>query len=621
MSIQDDDNQSNKNQQTKSTGSSTMSSAFASAGASRQQNQAQAPRVSLLNLGRLSQSPISKTVASETLTKLEKALAAVYSETNDKNFDFVLIPIDKDTTTTLAASVLIIAGHFANDASIVAYHTLVIEAASEPIAPKFETVAGQPNIEILRTIGDTVDQFMAAAVSDAVIRQFPNSKIVSADNCVVPETFNVADVGLVRMLGANAGVAIWTEINIHTKDFQDLSCMDIDTREASLVAKPTFNHTNQALDAVGQPVRSDVLIEFTAAPTNQPQGQAVMRVAPLAAISGFMDLCWDPAQPVTPPMAFQYAPQQQQAPQLYTARFVMTALESKQLLTLPMQLLSLATAMTLQEGNTWANAFKPSGFSGNGIDPHDIGVIGVEANFTNDPNGGIRIDTKSSTFGPDKFVSLDVPEVGDSTWYNGVFAAAAENNASANQMIIDAANYLTGGNFGKYFPSNGKVAVDENNRIHLGYYTDRHTGTKRDLRDIDYLAVANLVGEREPGIIKDWSDTFERTDYPLALRLANRKKIIQNLCPDAVFTGFARRVTFETAFLRALAQGIHDTGLEIRAVQPYMDMQSYQRATNQFAQQTLMDATPTGLFNRGYGQTNVGQMGNSRTFGQGGSRW
>ena len=257
---------------------------------------------------------------------------------------------------------------------------------------------------------------------------------------------------------------------------------------------------------------------------------------------------------------------------------------------------------------------------------HDIGAIGIEANFENNPNGvGTRIDTMSDSFKPEHLhkliastikpgliMSLDVPECGPETWYNDVFAAAAENNQKANAAIVDAAMTLTNGAFGRYFPTGAQVAIDENNRIHMGHYSDAN-GVRKDIRDIDYLAVMNLVGEKDPQVIRDWSDTFLRTNYPLPLRLSARKRIISGIFSDVVFTGFARRVTFTPEFINALEKACSEVGLMIRSVSSYADMGSYDRATSSYADSALLTGDSAGIFSRGFGTSNQA-FGAARSF-------
>jgi hypothetical protein len=307
-------------------------------------------------------------------------------------------------------------------------------------------------------------------------------------------------------------------------------------------------------------------------------------------------------------------------------------------------LLTIVTALTLRENNAWVEAFRPSSIAPEGPDWKDIGAVGIEANFERNPSGfGVRIDTKSdsfqrgqnmqgdylvrlvaSTFQPKLLISLDVPEVGSQTWYNSIFAVAGELNnthsVTATEVILKEANELTHGRFSKYFPAGGRVTVDENNRIHTGFYVARN-GEIKDLRDIDYLAVLNIVGDRDPELAREWSDSFALTNVPLEVRLAKRKTIITGILGQnhVHFKGFARRVTFEQDFVNALVLACKEVGLAVRTIAPYSDLQTYERAVNPYAMGAALDASgySSGIFNRGYPGQQPGFTGARTGF----SRW
>jgi hypothetical protein len=380
-------------------------------------------------------------------------------------------------------------------------------------------------------------------------------------------------------------------------------------RDATLTVRTSFGNS-QTHNAVMHPVRNDVVVDLTASPVNQQQGntQQVERVSQVASVGGFIDLVWDPVAPQQNAWAAQM---QQQSYVRYAARFVATRMESASLLTIPAQLLAIIPGLALRENNAWVQAFKRSTFV-KGVDMRDIGAVGIEANFMNDASGiGARIDTKADSFRPEHLhkliastikpgliMSLDIAECGPDSWFNDVFAAAAEGNKAANQAIINAANVLTNGKFSNYFADGMQVCQDECNRIHLGHYGDDN-GVRKDIRDVDYLAVLNLMGDKDPMVVQKWSDTFANTSTPLPIRLAERKRIIQGLFADVVFTGFARRVTFEPAFIEALAKACQDAGLVIRSVASYADMGNYERAGSRFASSTIMSSDPLAVFNRG----------------------
>jgi len=580
---------------------------------------------SFRNMGAMGRSAMGRSPTSEALAKLVSSINEVYEKNADKSFEITVLPIDMNSNTQLSVSVAIIGLRDKQRPQLgAAFHTLIIAGSIDEPAPRFENIGGV-NTEITRVVGEAYESTMIAVVRDAVARHFGTQlPLFDADAEVVPRSFDLNDPQAIYTLAANALFACSQELETHADDFQDLNLAFVE-RDSNLNVRINYGQP-QFVDSTSLPNRGDIEINFSAAPTNQGQ-QQVERTSNVSSTRGFLDLAWSPVQQQQNQGGWA---QPVQSFQRYAARFVMTGLESQQLLTIPAQLLALIPALSLRENNQWVQAFRNTGFASDGVDLHDIGAVGIEVNFENNANGiGSRIDTKSDSFKPEHLhklvastvqpgliVSLDVPECGASTWYNGVFAAAAAGNPRANQAIIDAANQLTNGKFSNYF-GGGRVAVDEDNRIHLGHYADR-SGVRRDIRDIDYLAVLNLVGEKDLSVVRDWSDSFVKTGYPLALRLAGRKRILTNLVNDVKITGYARRVTFEANFLDALAKAVIDCGLSIRTHAPYADLGSMERASGDYLRSAMLDSGNSGVFNSGGGFGNNAGVGN-RGFGF--SRW
>jgi hypothetical protein len=605
-------------------------------------------RARLSDMGSFTRSAMGRNPASEVITKLNKALTEAF-QGSDKSYEVTLIPVDLNNTQSLEKSVIVVAVRdLMNKETGVAYHTLILEGSSEPLQPSYQMINGQ-NTEVLRVTGDANNKTLTEEVLAFVQRTFPGVRLWNVDACVVPRDFNADDGVLVHELAANAATACTTELELRQPGgFQDLDLGNIE-HENTLTVQSSFGNP-QGRDVVGQPIRSDIVIDFRAGGQQIPGQQGVTtRVSPISRISGFMDLVWAPAQQQNQAFNPWVAPQAQPSSpdefKRYVPRFVMTDLESVKLLTIPAQLLALVTAFTLRENYAWVEAFRPAPMSAGGdVDWKDIGAVGIEANFEKNQNGyGSRVDTKKDAFQrgqtpqgdqlvallaltiqPKLLLSLDVPECGPQTWYNGIFAAAAEiggsNSQKANDIVVRAANVLTHGAFSRYFAAGQRVAIDEYNRIHLGWYLDRH-GVKRDLRDIDYLAVLNMVGDRDPEVAREWSDSYSRTDLPLEVRLAKRKQIITGVLGqnNVEFTGFARRVTFEPAFVEALLSACKDTGLSVRTIAPMADMNQSQRAVNPYAMSAALDASGmgNGVFNRGYAGQQQQQHGARTGF----SRW
>ncbi|MNU19666.1 hypothetical protein D3C71_78990 [compost metagenome] len=577
--------------------------------------------------GSFMRTPMGRSAASEDLTRLQKAMTEQY-EVLDKSYEYTLIGLDVTNTTTVPVTVLIVAVRDrATPAHGVAFHGLLLESSIDQPAPRFEQVGGQ-NIEILRTVGDFNRPALTKVIEEAVAREFPGVRQFNADCEVVPRTFRLEDKDSIFGLASNAAFACATELETHRPDFVDMNLANA-SKDETLSVRPAFV-PQQIPNVVGQPMRSDISIDLVVTQNSQDR-DTMDRQGIVSRAGGFLDLVWAPEQP----QANQFTPFQAGpvSYQRYVTRFVATHLMMQQASTLPMQLLSLITLLALNEGNSWIQGFRPTSF-GHGnqgdIDWNDIGAIGIEVNMDPAAAGqpyGKRINTQGDSFTPANLAqlatatikpglifSLDVEECGPSTWYNGVFAAAAAGNPQANELILNAANYLTNGQLAKYVPQGTRLCTDDNNRIHLGTYQDAH-GVERDLRDLGYLQVLNLTGDKDPTIIRDWSDTFNRVDYPLEQRLAARKRIIQGLLPSAKFTGFARRVTFLSEPLNGIARAAMENGLNLRAVTPYTDMHSFERATASIGGVLNTTTQAGGLFHATTYGGQAGAQAGARSFG------
>lgn len=530
--------------------------------------------------------PIARGVGSEYYAKLKTALFEVYKQT-DPSVEIQLLDLDNVNEPSLVFSALIVATR--NKLRLetgVAFHVLLLEATGEKIPPYFENYNGS-QVEVYRVPSDAFDKELIDRALVRVQRAYPNARAFMVDGVVVPASFNPDNKYAVHSLALNAGLATNTELVIRSKDFQDFN-LARRQQDNNLNINIGFNRV-QVENAVGEPMRSDVMIAFNSNRNNNQRNNQMVnsgdREVQISRISGFVDLLRVPPpnmQANSSMYGNYYTPQQQGPKQIFAPRLVITNLESTVSYTPASVVLSLATALSLNDNFNWMQAFRPQPTGRNEIDLTDIGALNIDANTMNDPSGfGVRVDTKDNSFQlenlgqlismmiqPGLIVSLDCPEFGPQSWYLSVFALAANGNTHAYDAVYAAAEELTNGNFGKAFPKGQPMFVDAGNRIHLGTWTDRN-GNKRDIRDIDHLAVCNLVGERDAPVIRDWSNTFLNLQQPLLQRLAIRKKLISGLTGDtATFTGFAQRITFTQGFLSALQRGIAACGTTVNVTTP-----------------------------------------------------
>lgn len=580
---------------------------------------------------------VSANPGSESINLMLEAIK-LQTEMIPDQYVVTAVPINgKDVGLRISAIVLVVQygnkGH-AETSRGLAFHTLLLEDTYNPPANPVLNIRGT-SVEVLRPAGDAYDDKFRSKVSEILSREFssiPVSKMYDAEAEVLPRSYNYKDKNQVQRTLHNALIACAVILAQETD--QDLNDFTLGTNASNLnVLTRVSTRQQQQQDAVGAPVRTDVLVEFSegqAVNNNQNQGIRSVhddeQTQVMFEVGGFMDLLWEPEPGVAQSNMFQnmFTPQnvQQNKPtKHYRPRFVITSFNTSKIRTLPGQLLALVSSLALNEGGAWTNAFAP--IKTNAFDMHDIGAIGYEINVEQNPTGiGNRFDTRSDNFRdqhllmllsaflhPVPFISMDIQECGPETWITSVFLAAARANMDANRAIIEAADYLTAGNFKKMYQGNGVVVLNDNSKIETGYYINKD-GVARDIRDVDYLAVLNTFGDKDMQIVKDFSDTFTRVDLEDVLRLQGRRKIINAVVNNqAVFTGYAHRVTFANDFLNALMQGVVKCGLIMRAQTPYQDASGAPRGTASFLQQNSMINT-AGAFRGAFAVNQPNQMGN-----------
>ncbi len=559
-------------------------------------------------------SPLGNGQYSEIYKKTKEKLEEIFKSSSQDEFKLSVLGIDRVENQILAYSVILVCGKLTNVAnSPVAYHVLLLEGSGDQPKPLYLNVDGE-QVEIVRTSSDAVDNELLK-----VVRQYINSQLgiktpLATDVTVIGRNFNPENGQHMYRVARNAALAVGTALEMSRPDFKDINLADVDL-DASLNLNISIQfHNSQNEDDVGNPVRSDVMIGFNVMNSNtrnQSLNSAVNDM--ISEVDGFIDVLWAP--PRNPYESNPYAMASMgmnpmfRPTQKYVARVVITNILCNKSYSPASILLALYTAMSLSENNNWVQYFRP--IHTQGIDLKDIGALGIEANFEGNKNGfGSRIDTKAESFSladlgtlvssliqPSLIYSIDIPESGPQTWYESIFAAAADNVQGAIDQLVSAANDLTNNHFGRFWTGKSIINSTADSRIHLGYYVDRENKL-RDIRDIDYIAVANYAGESNIRMIQTWSDTFNMANIREDVRLFHRKRVIMSCTGErAEITGFARRVTFDANFLDALAKGIQACGMAVGINTPLSgDLFNNERAAASFMS-SAMFATQNNIFN------------------------
>lgn len=583
----------------------------------------------LRTMGAMFDLPAAADTQSEVLTKARTVLETDINQLQDQNFTITLEGMDRENPNlNISASVLVILVQRKRAAAHgMGYHTLVLAASTPEPGSKTVVLPNNKTVDLKETVGDLFDNVMRAEIARELSRLYPGVKLWAGEARVIPSDFKWDDQGVVKNLRAEIVTAAGMTLVKNEPNFEDINLRKL-KKDNSLSVNTTFGQP-QIINSVGLPVRADIRVNFrtgSATRSDQADSANMQKVQDLSSIAAYIDLIHlrqASTNPYLPPQQQQqYGPQGQpvNANQFkqYIARLVITRMRSTRAPTLNQQLLSLLTCYTLRKPGAYYPNFKPNYHMGRekDIDLKDIGIIGLET--MPDPASGqmVRVPTKTDSFTPQALgmllhatvqeglvVSLDVEECGEDTWLNSIFADAAQTQDSAARekaynTLYGAVDWLTDGEFAKVFTKGDVICFNENNRIQNGYYTGKG-GERADDRDLDYLAIMNLMGERDLKVPRDWNDSFILSDFPIEQRLDARLSLMQQLMPDLKITGYSRRITFTDKFLQAFTHAAEKTGLQVREVNAFNDTQGYEVPTYRFANEALGGYQNNSLFTQG----------------------
>lgn len=386
-------------------------------------------------------------------------------------------------------------------------------------------------------------------------------------------------------------------------------------------------------DTQGMPIRSDFRIVTRKA--GEQQNAAVWNPnnsnnKDLVATDVYIDLDYSPVQQANPygqPAAPQFG-FQPQAQWRYVPRAVITNIESLTDASTPELLgLGLGQAIVLSRRNFWMQAFAPRWPTGKGkgeANLRDATAIGFEVNLT-----GAEKPTRlphpsqqeiqayyamlAQAISPNLLYSIDIDEAGDNTWLIRDLYLAAHNDPEAKQRIVTAFNNLTDGKFASFWDGTQPMVIDENNRVPLGYWNPA-SGVRADIRQLDYVAMLNVVGESDMKLLHEWSATFWDMNTPMEIRLERRDRISRELLPGYTLRGHARRMVLGERFLGAIVKSLEAAGLLLQSNDTLVDLTGQTVRGNFTTVNQALDfnALNAGLFASGMGpaQQFRGAVGN-----------
>lgn len=526
--------------------------------------------------------PMSANPGHEYYNELTKELAEVFKATQ-KNIKVSMLDMSINEVPSLSFSCVVIACAIDGIPGI-AYHTLILEATNDPLDRQQETLPNNVQINIVRPASDARNARLIQIAADIVRKAFPKTAMFDTGATRVPRSFDPKNKTSVHRLAFNTTIACATELEVRRPDFQDVNLSTKSASGDTLTVEVTFPRVPDT-DIIGNPLRNNVQLAFSSRKGGKNQSKEANsgdRNRNVSVVKGYIDAVWDPAIDSNRHHMMNWQDPKHAMMEFvkYRANYVITDIVQNFAFTPASIMLAILTSGGLSRDNNWVQAFKPVQVQG--IDLTDIGALNHEANILRDPSGyGGKFETKdtkttladigrfvSTVFYPELLVSIDCVEAGPQSWFTDLFQAAAAGDNHARNNIYDATCELTGGAFERHYPRNAPIFYDRQDIQHAGYWFD-HSGVKRDLRELDYIAVANLRGEVDPKFLRDWTETFNNRDYPLLQRYAAREKMLMVLSNEtAVIEARYTRCTFTGEFMNAAAAAANDAGLRIGTVTP-----------------------------------------------------
>lgn len=542
------------------------------------------------------QSILGRTPTAEVVKKFRESLNKTEIESLEKKGVYI-IDLNANEHINISALIFCVVEGGANTGRV-AHHTVILGSTMVVKKTQEYTYRGTPFVRVgLPT--DAWDKNMQERVSEMVKARYPNHIRINAAASTLPESFDYTSESAIQLAIYNATNACKAQL---WKTSPAATYLVIGQNFGGKFRTEIKTSYENQVNIYGSPVRSDIVLELydismeknNNNSNNDPQNfmlndsnNAVM----ISNITGFIDLMWVPNQFNPLMMQQMSAMNPMMMPEMgnYVPRFVITQIDQILGNDIVSMLFSLATiyymAQNMPEENTLKLILRQhelglKNTSSDGMDTRDLGALGYDANPSDVTNtlSGNKVDTRSYSAGDaalQAFIrqnirtrsltfAIDVEECGPNTWMQGIFYAAANPQSVAYKELINAANLLTNNNFGKHFKSN-VITLDDNYRVNLGWYTDEK-GVRRDIRDIDLVAMLNIYGKTNITEARDWSNHQSNNLENDYMRCAMSRDKIKSVLLKPVFEGYGRRISFDSNFLFALVQGISDAGVTYQTV-------------------------------------------------------
>ena len=321
--------------------------------------------------------------------------------------------------------------------------------------------------------------------------------------------------------------------------------------DGRLSVRPSFGG-DDALDLVGNRIRSDITIETLVRQTINKGGRKSARLTSQTRVSGYMDAIFVGQSPEDS----RSRDWNEDNIQSFVPAFIATELDTTtNAVTLPQLLFAIASIGFLTDNNRWIAAFNPM-YAQRHKDRF-VGALGKDLPMPGTPIRNNVMEymppiTPDATFDYIDFcrqafyldhlvVAVDIEEGGQVSPVLNIIQSAARGVAVSEDACVAALDFLFGGNvFSELWKDAGRPALfrTDETRIPLGTYVDNN-GEVREVRNIDLIS--NRYSQDDPELAAKLANAYYGNDDEQR-RLSDALEVLRMMYSTFELTGYAQRV-------------------------------------------------------------------------------
>lgn len=539
-----------------------------------------------------------------------------------------LVPVSRDDTGSYSAVVIAIR-RVIGGRVICGVQTLIVEKSRSELEPIYVDGANGQRIEVIIPVAEAFTPEFISVVTQRTRQTVGEQelRVVSCGVQVLPRELEIKDAEGFYVFFNEAVKAITSTLASIDPSSPRFSLMDVK-------GKPDY-HLNAITRTNGDtsrrngiPVRSDIVSEMSAVRQagDTRVAQTTAQVDKLVQTCAYTDLIFVGGS--VQQHGFNYIP-----------RITITELSTDMAnSSLEFALLGLANINILSRNRSYAIGWRGGYNNPNEVNRRDLGAVGLQVQGLADKPAILDVggsDTElrelmETVLAKGVVYTIEVEQAGTNSWLSSMFAAAALNNPAginARKALIKAGDNLTGGRFsfelGKRYPNVNALetiawVTDRQDRNFVGYYT--HNGEKRDLREIDLLALLNMIGLKDPELVERYLITLKPETGPVEERLSRRLAILQSILSEVKIKGYSTKYDFVGNVMEALLAAVAGTEVNVSnnnfglrdQVAAYSNVSDWESVmTNPQAANTLFNYQQN---NSGYNGPTVGTMHGFQNF-------